>query len=162
MEVMTEFTPERGLTYTVVAEGGSSRIRNRALRNVLDREVEASRNAEARAAAFSTENYRYQLGGVLPNAVQIGLMPRREDPRLINGLATMDQRTAELSYVEGDLAKNPSFWVRDVRIARRYSKVGSSLASGRDPIDRARPDVRAGRDAHDDLLPVNRRRARRP
>jgi hypothetical protein len=124
MDVMTEFSPERGLTYAVLAEGGSSRIRTRALRSVLDREVEASRSAEARAAAFSTENYRYQLGGVLPNAVQIGLMPRREDPRLINGLATMDQRTAELSYVEGDLAKNPSFWVRDVRIARRYSKIG--------------------------------------
>jgi len=29
-----------------------------------------------------------------------------------------------LSYVEGDLAKNPSFWVRDVRIARRYSRIG--------------------------------------
>jgi hypothetical protein len=124
MDVMTEFTPERGLTYTVLSEGGSSRIRSRALRTVLDREVEASRSADARAAAFSTENYRYQLGGVLPNAVQIGLMPRREDPRLINGLATMDQRTAELSYVEGDLAKSPSFWVRDVRIARRYSKIG--------------------------------------
>ena len=126
MEVMTEFTPERGLTYTVLSEGGSSRIRTRALRNVLDREVEASRAADARAAAFSTENYRYELGGVLPNAVQIGLTPRREDPRLINGLATMDQRTAELSYVEGDLAKNPSFWVRDVRIARRYSRVGAA------------------------------------
>lgn len=125
MDVMTEFTPGRGLTYTLISEGGSSRIRSRALRNVLDREVEASRSAEARAAAFSTENYRYQLGGVLPNAVQIGLMPRREDPRLINGLATMNQRTAELSYVEGDLAKNPSFWVRDVRIARRYSKIGT-------------------------------------
>jgi hypothetical protein len=37
----------------------------------------------------------------------------------------MDERTAELSYVEGDLAKNPSFWVRDVRIARRYSRVGA-------------------------------------
>jgi hypothetical protein len=125
MEVMTEFTPEHGLTYTVLSEGGSPRIRNRALRNVLDREVEASRSADARAAAFSTDNYRYQLGGVLPNAVQIGLMPRREDPRLINGLATMDQRTAELSYVEGDLAKNPSFWVRDVRIARRYSQIST-------------------------------------
>ena len=125
MEVMTEFTPEHGLTYTVLSEGGSSRIRNRALRNVLDHEVEASRSADARAAAFSTDNYRYQPGGVLPNAVQIGLMPRREDPRLINGLATMDQRTAELSYVEGDLAKNPSFWVRDVRIARRYSQINT-------------------------------------
>jgi hypothetical protein len=29
-----------------------------------------------------------------------------------------------LSYVEGDLAKNPSFWVRDVRIARRYRNIG--------------------------------------
>jgi hypothetical protein len=125
MDVMTEFTPGRGLSYTVISEGGSSRVRSRALKNVLDREVEASRSAEARAAAFSTENYRYQLGGVLPNAVQIGLMPRREDPRLINGLATMNQHTAELAYVEGDLAKNPSFWVRDVRIARRYSKVGT-------------------------------------
>jgi hypothetical protein len=124
MDVMTEFTPQNGLTYTVLAEGGSSRIRTRALRNVLDREVEASRSADARAAAFSTENYRYELGGVLPNAIQIGLMPRREDPRLINGLATMEQRTASLSYVEGDLAKNPSFWVRDVRIARRYCSIG--------------------------------------
>ena len=44
MDVMTEFTPGRGLTYTVVAEGGSARVRSRALRNVLDREVEASRS----------------------------------------------------------------------------------------------------------------------
>jgi hypothetical protein len=126
MEVRTDFTPERGLTYSVISEGGSPRIRGRALKNLLDREVEASRNAEAREAAFSTDNYRYELGGMLSNAVQIGLTPRREDPRLIDGVATMDQRTAELSRVEGDLAKSPSFWLKRVRIARRYAAFGGS------------------------------------
>jgi hypothetical protein len=155
MDVMTEFTPERGLTYTVLSEGGSARIRTRALRNVLDREVEASRSADARAAAFSTENYRYHLGGVLPNAVQIGLMPRREDPRLINGLATMDQRTAELSYVEGDLAKNPSFWVRDVRIARRYSRIGTVTV----PVDIRSTASRSTRPATPHQLFQSRRSA---
>jgi hypothetical protein len=124
MQVLTEFDPENGLRYAVLSEGGSSRIRNRALRHMLDREVGACRKAETQLAAFSTDNYRYQLGAVLGGAVQIDLVPRREDPRLINGTATLHQSSASLLRVEGELAKSPSFWLTDVHVARRYFDFG--------------------------------------
>jgi hypothetical protein len=125
MEVLTEFVPGQGLRYSVISEGGSARIRRKALASVLDKEVEASRSA-SKASAFSTDNYRYAVSALAGTEFRIALTPLRRDPRLIDGTATLDGRTASLVRVEGQLASNPSFWVRDVRIDRRYSSVGSA------------------------------------
>lgn len=120
MDVRTEFDPVRGLRYIVLAQGGSDRIRHHALESVLRREVEASRTDGAGRMTFSTDNYRYDLD-TQRSPVSIALTPLRRDERLISGTATLDQATGALLRVEGTLAKSPSFWVRDVRIQRRYA-----------------------------------------
>lgn len=120
MDVRTEFDPVRGLRYVVLAQGGSDRIRHHALESVLRREVEASRTDGAGRMTFSTDNYRYDLD-TQRTPVSIALTPLRRDERLISGRATLDQVTGALLRVEGTLAKSPSFWVRDVRIQRRYA-----------------------------------------
>ena len=126
MEVRTEFDPARGFSYTILAEGGSPRIRQRALKAVLDKEVEVSRSKEAEAAAFSSSNYRYAATRASGSEVAIGLVPLRQDSRLIDGTAVVNTRSGELMSVEGKLAKNPSFWVRDVKVSRRYERVGGA------------------------------------
>ena len=126
MEVETEFRPGRGISHRIVAEGGSNRIRQRALKRVLEAEAETSRGEEARRAALSSENYRYRLIGTPTEDARIELMPRRQDVRLLKGLAVVGTDDGALRRVEGQLAENPSFWVRDVHVQRTYAQVGSA------------------------------------
>ena len=125
MEVETRFDRQDGVSHVVVAQGGSNRIRQRALASVLDKEIGAARGDEARLAAFSRENYRYRVLDSSWADVRIELMPLREDVRLLKGAAVVDSQSGDLRKVEGQLAQNPSFWVRDVHVARTYARVGS-------------------------------------
>jgi hypothetical protein len=126
MEVVTQFDRQRGISHTVVAEGGSNRIRQRALASVLDKEIGASREEEARRAAFSRENYRYRVIEGVWQDVRIELLPLRQDVRLLKGAAVVDSQSGDLLRVEGQLSQNPSFWVRDVYVARTYARFGSA------------------------------------
>jgi hypothetical protein len=126
MEVVTRFDRDRGVSHTVLSEGGSSRIRQRALQSVLDREIGSGRQDEARRAAFSRDNYRYRIVDSPWDDVRIELEPLREDVRLLKGAAIVDSQSGDLLKVEGQLAQNPSFWIRDVHVARTYARFGDA------------------------------------
>jgi hypothetical protein len=126
MEVVTTFDRQRGVSHAIIAEGGSNRIRERALASVLEKEVGAARGEEARRAAFSRENYRYRVLASSWDDVRVELTPLREDVRLLKGSALIDSQSGDLRKVEGELARNPSFWIRDVHVARTYARVGSA------------------------------------
>jgi len=53
--------------------------------------------------------------------VQIQLKPRRRDTRLVNGILTAHPDGYPIS-LEGVLAKSPSFWVKSVRVVKRYGR----------------------------------------
>lgn len=126
LEVRSEFDGRRTLTHTILAEGGSERIRHRALHKVLEKEVEGARQNATHRAAFSTDNYRYRLVDTPWELVRIELTPRREDTQLVDGHAVVDPETGDLLKVEGRLARNPSFWVRDVHVERTYARVAGA------------------------------------
>ena len=125
MEVVTRLDGGK-LSHTVLSEGGSSRIRSRALTSVLDKEIEASRDDEARRTALSRDNYRYRVMDAPWEVIRIELVPLRADVRLVKGTAIVDAGTGALVKVEGQLSQNPSFWVRDVHIARTYAQVAGA------------------------------------
>jgi hypothetical protein len=50
MDVITEFDPAEGFTYSIVAQGGSERIARRVLKSVLEAEREGATGAERRKA----------------------------------------------------------------------------------------------------------------
>ena len=52
------------------------------------------------------------------------LLPRRKDTHLLRGDVWVDASTYLPRRFEGELAKAPSWWVRDVRVAFIYGKVG--------------------------------------
>jgi hypothetical protein len=130
MEVMSRCDRDR-ITHTIVSAGGSKRIRDRALSAVLQKEVENSREEEAKRAAFSLDNYRYRLVDAPWNRVRIELVPLREDARLVKGTAVVDPSSGDLLKVEGQLSQNPSFWVRDVYVSRTYARIGGATL----PVD---------------------------
>lgn len=119
LEAETTFQPGRGLTYTILREGGDRGIRNRVLRKVLENEAEMSAPARAARMAISEANYELVSSGA---HATVRLTPLRREQTLIDGTAVIDPR-GRLVRVEGRLAKSPSFWVRSVRIRRDYQPI---------------------------------------
>jgi hypothetical protein len=128
LEAVTEFDPAAGLRYSIVAEGGSERIRRRVLNAVLETERENSTLVEWRKVNLSHENYTFDFGGSAGDGMlKMRLTPRRRDSRLVLGSALLTARSGNLVRVEGRLSKSPSFWVRWVEVSRSYSTVGGSM-----------------------------------
>jgi hypothetical protein len=119
MDAFTEYSREGGFRYRVLSEGGSERIRSRALTGVLEGEKESA--AEWRKSALTRENYDFNLDSRSPDGlIKVQLNPRRRDSRLLDGAAWLSSQSGELVRLEGRLSKSPSFWVRWVSVTRRY------------------------------------------
>lgn len=128
MEVETQYDPAVGLTYSIVAQGGSDRIRKRVLVPVLEAEQENSTHVEWRKGNLSRANYAFDFGGHAGDGMlKMQLTPRRRDTRLVVGSALVTAKSGNLVRVEGRLSKSPSFWVRWVDVARSYSPVGGVM-----------------------------------
>jgi hypothetical protein len=126
MEAFTEYSREGGFSYRVVAQGGSQRIQNRALRGVLEGEKETT--AQWRRGALTRENYDFAFDSRSPDGLlKIQLNPRRRDSRLLDGAAWVSAQSGELVRLEGRLSKSPSFWIRWVRVKRHYRSVGGTM-----------------------------------
>jgi hypothetical protein len=128
LEAVTEYDPAAGLTYTIVAQGGSERIRRRVLEAVLEAEQENSSRAEWRKGNLSRANYAFDFGGRAGDGMlKMRLTPRRRDKRLVVGSALVTATSGNLVRVEGRLSKSPSFWVRWVDVSRSYSPIGGAM-----------------------------------
>jgi hypothetical protein len=122
MTVQTSVTPAGTFSWDVVSEGGSNRTREKVFLAVLDTEAAAWRTGGNDSAALTPENYVFTpLPVSRPGQVQIQLKPRRSDQRLINGILTVSSDGYPIS-LEGVLAKSPSFWVKSVRVVKRYGR----------------------------------------
>lgn len=121
MDVKVALDPAAGFRYQVVAEGGSPRVRNRALRPVIDGESQQHQSKERAMAALTPENYAFAVERT-SGQVRVFLTPKRNDTRLIKGVAYLSP-DGELRRVEGQLAKSPSFWVRSAVVIREYHRV---------------------------------------
>lgn len=128
MEAITEYDPATGFRYSIVAQGGSERIRRRVLEAVLEAEQENSTRAEWRRGNLSRANYAFDFGGHAGDGMlKMQLTPRRRDSRLVMGSALLTAKSGNLVRVEGRLSKSPSFWVRWVNVSRSYSPIGGAM-----------------------------------
>jgi hypothetical protein len=125
MEARTEYSPENGFRYHITAEGGSSQIRTKVLRAVLNGERDVIALGETRRSSLAHENYTFQANGVdRDGLVKVQLTPRRKEPALVVGTMFLQPTDGNLVRVQGRLAKSPSFWVKNVDIIRSYERIG--------------------------------------
>ena len=128
MEAVTQFEPQTGFQFSIMAEGGSQRIRNRVLKKVLEAEQENFADGDWRQGNLSRANYLFEFGGRAgAGMLRMTLTPRRRDSRLVSGAAILGARSGELVRVEGRLDKSPSFWVRWVDVSRSYAPIGGAM-----------------------------------
>jgi hypothetical protein len=128
MDAVTQYQPATGFTYSIVAHGGSERIRRRVLEAVLEAEQENAARAEWRKANLSRANYEFNFGGHTGDGMlKMQLTPRRKDSRLVLGSALLTAKSGNLVRVEGRLSKSPSIWVRWVDVSRTYAPIAGAM-----------------------------------
>ena len=113
-----------GFRYTVLDEGGSGFVRNRALRGALDQESKAWKDGEAERSWFTEDNYQFADAGTEPDGLaRIGITPKRKDLLLVNGSIFLRPEDGELVRIEGSPARSPSFWTRRIQVIRHYARI---------------------------------------
>lgn len=124
LEVETELSAGGGFEFRILAEGGSTLIRNRVLRSVLENEARLHRTGEPRRSGLTTDNYEFlEAQPTDDGLVALRVQPRRKDPLLVKGRVFVIAGDADLVRVEGELARSPSFWTKRVHVVREYARI---------------------------------------
>lgn len=118
---ITVLSPERK-EYSI--ESSSGGMGEKVLRDILAKETE-TRQPERKE--LTPENYDFQLLGreVVEgrNCYVLSLTPRRDDKELIKGRMWVDAETYNIHRIEGNPAKSPSWWIRDLHILMSFASV---------------------------------------
>ncbi len=128
MTVRLSFRSPGRKEFAVIEQTGSSQIRKRVFRRMLDSEMEASSDDQREATAITPRNYSFRLLGVetldgRKNYV-IDAQPNSANRFLFRGRVWVDAEDFAITRIEGAPAKNPSFWVKKTSFVHRYSKHG--------------------------------------
>jgi hypothetical protein len=111
--------------YTIDRRSGSSRA-EQVVKQLLEHEIETAMSIpRSKSTAITTENYDFSflrkevLKGHLCYVLQ--LTPKRKQPELISGQAWIDQHSFLIRRIDGDLAKSPSWWVKQVHVDLEFT-----------------------------------------
>ena len=119
------FVPPDSKKYTIQQTNGSG-LGGMIVRRMLANEAEVTKDYAS--TDFSPDNYGFRFLRAEDVSGQrcyvLELLPRRKDIYLLRGNVWVDANTYLPRRSEGELAKPPSWWVRDVRVAFVYGKVG--------------------------------------
>jgi hypothetical protein len=113
--------------FTVMSQSGSKFIIEHIFRKLLEGELEAANPENRRLTALSTDNYDFQLAGYESTpgggCYVLNLLPKTKNKFLYRGKIWVDAQDFAVMRIEGEPAKNPSFWIKKTEVKHRYRKV---------------------------------------
>jgi hypothetical protein len=128
MLVHVECASDGGKQFTILSEGGSGSIRKHVFKKLLNEETEASRRGTRKDTRLIPANYEFQIVGqealATGPAYVLEVSPRSPSKYQIKGRIWVDANDYSIVRIEGQPARNPSFWVHDVHFVHTYQKVG--------------------------------------
>ena len=128
IEAQTEYSPLRGFSYEITAQGGSAYIRGKILRAVLEGERDILAQGDVARSALAQSNYEFRPQGVDADGLaNVLLSPRRKDSVLVAGMLFLHPADGDPVRLQGRLAKSPSFWVKNVEILRTYARIDGTV-----------------------------------
>jgi len=119
------FVPPDSKKYTIQATNGNG-LGQILVRRLLASEAEVTKDHAS--TDLSADNYYFRflreadMGG--RHCFVLEMLPQRKEKHLLHGDIWIDANTYQLRRFEGELAKPPSWWVRDVNITFVYGDVG--------------------------------------
>jgi hypothetical protein len=124
LEALTEYSFETGFRYEITAEGGSGLIRAKVLKALLEGERDVIAAGETSRSSLARSNYTFQANGIDSDGLaNVLLSPRRKERVLVSGMMALNPADGALVRLQGRLARNPSFWIREVDIVRSYERI---------------------------------------
>jgi hypothetical protein len=128
MSVEATFIAPDQKQFNVVAQNGSKLLINRVLLKLLDSEKEALQGKNRVDTELSPKNYQFaylQTDHTPQGAAYVlQVTPRVNSKFLYKGKIWVDATDYAVARIEGEPAKNPSFWISRTRIEQRYAKFG--------------------------------------
>lgn len=126
-----QFTAPHAKTFAILESNGSDFLRDRVIKPMMRTEIEHEQASKRTKAAISPGNYEF--GDVLDDGEDfvIAVVPRRRDELLFKGRIWITKDGFHLKRIEGELAKNPSFWTRRVQFVSEYAPVNGVWMHGR-------------------------------
>jgi len=114
--------------FTILGEEGAGTIRKHVFYKLLSEETEASRRGTRSSTRLTPDNYDFKVIGKetleTGPAYVLAVTPKKENKYLINGKIWVDENDYSIVRIEGQPARNPSFWVHGVHFVHTYQKVG--------------------------------------
>ena len=115
-------------TFEVVSESGSGFVRSHIIHKMIEAESESSQRGERKESRIIPENYEFRLIGTeswdgRPSYV-LEINPKKPSKFSIRGRIWVDAEDFAIARVEGQPAKNPSFWIRSANVELRYGRTG--------------------------------------
>jgi hypothetical protein len=113
--------------FTIRSATGSKLIIDKVFRKLLEAEQEALPAEAQRSAALSSDNYDFTMLGY--ESTSAGSMyvlkvePRTKDKFLYRGRVWVDAEDFAVVRLQGEPAKNPSFWTKNSELEQVYMKV---------------------------------------
>lgn len=129
--------------FTILSEKGSGSIRKHVFQKLLSEETEASRRGTRAGTRLTPANYNFEIVGAesleTGPAYMLTVSPRTPNKYLISGKIWVDASDYSIVRIEGQPARNPSFWVHSVHFVHTYQKVGQFwFASSTDTTSQVR------------------------
>jgi outer membrane lipoprotein-sorting protein len=114
-------------TFSIVSQSGSKLILDRVFKKLLEGEQEAANEENRRNTALTSENYQFTSAGyeTTPEGAQyvLNLLPRTKNKFLYRGKIWVDAKDFAVVRIEGEPARNPSFWIKKTEVRHKYIKV---------------------------------------
>jgi len=115
--------------FEIVSENGWGGARKHVFPRLLDAETEAARPDSRDRSRITPENYKFEMAGQEyvrgRSAYVMAIEPRTANKYLIRGKIWVDADEYSILRIEGEPAKNPSFWFKSVQFSHDYDKSGS-------------------------------------
>lgn len=114
--------------FTILSESGSKILVNRVLKRLLEAEVEAAQSENRERSAIHPDNYTFRLVAYEQTPQRdfyvLEVTPKVKTKFLFRGRIWVDAQDFAIARIEGEPAKNPSWWTKRNLIQHTYQKVG--------------------------------------
>jgi hypothetical protein len=112
--------------FDVISSSGWSGARKHVFPRLLEAETEASRPGGPEDSRITPQNYSFTMLRTDEvegrKAYVIEVTPKKEKKYLMRGTIWLDAEDFAIVRIEGEPAKNPSFWTKSVQFVHKYEK----------------------------------------
>jgi hypothetical protein len=114
--------------FEVVSASGWGGARKHVFPRLLEAEIDAARPGLRDRSRITPDNYTFEKAGTEDvrgrSAYVISIEPKTQNKYLARGRIWVDAEEYAIVRVEGEPAKNPSFWLKSVHFVHNYDKNG--------------------------------------